>query len=116
MEKVVCALCRLEDNRRCIKKNAKVKINKPRICPFYKEDENKLNMMKEKESRAMPMTIKRPDHYWDGAKIKEERKKAREEEARRQSISSTSNDPKHPLTGDLSRFVKSTATENSEEE
>jgi len=108
MEKVVCALCRFENNRKCIKKNAKVKINKSRICQFYEEDENKLNVMKAKQDVARPMATRRPDYYWDAARMKEERRKAKEAEMRRQSA--VSGDPKHPLTGDLSRF-KSTATE-----
>jgi len=108
MEKVVCALCRLENNRKCIKKNAKVKINKPRICQFYEEDEDKLNAMKAKRGVARPMATKRPDYYWDAARMKEEKKKAKDAEMKRQSM--LSGDPKHPLTGDLSRF-KSTATE-----
>ncbi len=107
MEKVVCALCRLESNRRCIKKNAKVKINKPRICQFYKEDEDKLNAMKARQDVGRPTATRRPDYYWDAARMKEERRKAKEAEMRRQGVAS--GDPKHPLTGDLSRF-KSTAT------
>ena len=109
MEKVVCALCRFENNRKCIKKNAKVKINKSRICEFYKEDEDKLNAMKEKQARDKPRTLKRPKHYWDEAQIKKEKK----EEAKRQSV--MTNDPKHPLTGDLSRFIKSTAAEKKDD-
>jgi len=109
MGKVVCALCRLENNRRCIKKNAKVKINKPRICQFYEEDEDKLNAMKVRRDMARPMATKRPDYYWDAARMKEEKRKAKEMEIERQNP--ISSDPKHPLTGDLSRF-KSTATDD----
>jgi len=113
MEKVVCALCRLENNRRCIKKNAKVKINKQRVCKFYDEDEYKLNAMKAKQDVARPMATKRPDYYWDAARMKEEKRKAKEAATPRQSM--ISSDPKHPLTGDLSRF-KSTATKDDKED
>lgn len=111
MEKVVCALCRLENFRKCIKKNAKVKINKPRICKFYEEDEDKLNAMKVRRDTARPMATRRPDYYWDASRMKEEKRKAKEAEIRRQR--SISSDPKHPLTGDLSRF-KSTATKEED--
>jgi len=110
MEKVVCALCRFESNRRCIKKNCKVKINKKRICSMYEEDENKLEQMKKKQSNVS--SVMRPSWFWDKKEyVKEKKRVAAEEQIRR---SHSTNDPKHPLTGDLSRFVKSTATDKKE--
>jgi len=111
MEKVVCALCRFENDRRCIKKNCKVKINKKRICTMYEEDSNKLEEMK-KSQKSIPSTI-RPSWFWDRKEyVKEKRRRAAEEQARRTPNTS---DPKHPLTGDLSRFVKSTAVDKKDE-
>jgi len=110
MEKVVCALCRFENNRRCMKKNCKVKINKKRICSMYEEDKNKLEAMKEKQTTIS--STMRPSWFWDKKEyVKEKKKIAAEEQARR---TPNTNDPKHPLTGDLSRFIKSTATSKKE--
>ena len=110
MEKVVCALCRFENNRRCVKKNCKVKINKKRICSMYEEDDNKLREMKESKT-SIPSTT-RPSWFWDRKEyVKEKRRIAAEELAKRTPNTS---DPKHPLTGDLSRFVKSTAVDEKD--
>ena len=110
MKKVVCALCRFENNRRCVKKNCKVKINKRRICSMYEEDDNTLRKMKESKT-SIPYTI-RPSWFWDRKEyVKEKRRIKAEELAKR---TPNTNDPKHPLTGDLSRFVKSTAVDEKD--
>jgi len=98
MERVTCALCKLESNKRCVKKNATVKLNKRRNCSFYEEDENKLNFVERKQG-----WFQLREGY-----IKEKKRKAAEKAAKKM------NDPKHPLTGDLSRFIKSTVSEKGD--
>jgi len=108
MEKVVCALCRFENNRRCVRKNCKVKINKKRICSMYEEDIGKLEVMEERKT-DIPSTM-RPSWFWDRKEyVKEKKRLAAEEQSRK---TPNTNDSKHPLTGDLSRFVKSTAVKD----
>ena len=110
MERVACALCRFENDRKCIKKNCKVKINKRRICSMYKEDEDKLEEMKKR--RTSVSSVMRPSWFWDRKEyVKEKRKIAAEGQTRR---TPNTNDPKHPLTGDLSRFIKSTVSKGED--
>ena len=105
MSKVLCALCIYESKKRCVRKNNKVKLNKKRTCAMYKEDDIKLEAMaKKEENKKHIKTITRPDWYWNR---KEEIRKVRNE-ARAKAASGqmpVSGDPKHPLTGDLSRFT-----------
>lgn len=128
---VRCALCRFENERRCIKKNNKVKVNKPRHCVFYVESKDKLELMLERKKwTSKPEVTMRPDHVWDGATVREwdgtkyvKVKDAAKLSALKASMGITdtgpapnevrqeshfSGDSKHPLTGDLSRFFKST--------
>lgn len=98
MEKVTCATCKFESNKKCAKKNATVKLNKRRGCSFYQEDGDKLNFAEKK----LEWFHFREKH------IKKEKIKVAEEIAKRMA------DPKHPLTGDLSRFIKSTVSEEKE--
>jgi len=98
MGRVTCAFCKSENNKRCIKKNAVVKLNKRRDCSFYEEDEDKLTFVERKQG-----WFQLREGY-----IKEKKRKAAEEAAKRMA------DPKHPLTGDLSRFVKSTVSKEKD--
>lgn len=123
---VVCALCRNEFNRRCVRKNNKVKINKPRHCDLYEESTDKRDLMEAKRANK-PQSILRPDWYWDRKEyMKELRKEAREQVLKEMSKNShvtvhapakptvsnpNSGDPRYPLTGDLSRFISSASEE-----
>jgi hypothetical protein len=111
MDKVTCTTCKFENNKRCIKKNVKVKLNKKRICNIYEQDDEKTKLMAEKIlSTPKPVVTMRPDWYWDRKKyIKEVSQELKKEQIKKQRSIFTS-DPKHPLTGNLSKFVKSTAS------
>lgn len=123
---VRCALCRFENERRCVRKNSKVKVNKPRHCELYEESREKLDYMRRRmQHRPSPEAVARKEYIWDGVKFKEwdgtkyvsvkdsktisklraEMGGGTPERAER----AHSGDSKHPLTGDLSRFFKSTA-------
>lgn len=109
---VMCSMCEFEIEKKCTKKkNIGVHINKKRSCGDYSEDTGKVDAMVSKRlSSQKPVVTFRPDWYWDKKgfikKLKEEEKRIEE------SIPSIfTGDPAHPLTGDLSRFVKSTVGE-----
>lgn len=105
--KVTCATCKFEQNNRCLKKKATVKTNKKRRCDLYKQDNERLIKLAENEiNNPKPETMIRPDWYWDKKRAKEMRRQVK---TRQNTV--ISNDPKHPLTGDLSRFIKSTAVD-----
>lgn len=125
---VRCALCLFEHNRRCVKKKNKVKINKPRHCIFYVESKDKLELLAAKQKQfGTPKVTVRPDSVWDGKYVREwdgtryvkvkDKERINELKASLDTEKSTattlvqsyaSSNPKHPLTGDLSRFFKST--------
>jgi hypothetical protein len=116
---VRCNLCSFEVDRRCIEKNSEVKVNKPRHCKLYKEDENKVIFMEDKRERGLTPIITRPDtidgenctYFWDGKKYKKIKTKAVDNQTYVPDAVFSTVDNKYPLTGDLSRFFKSTASE-----
>jgi len=88
MAKVRCRYCEYEDAGKCIKKKSTVKLNKRRNCVFYKGNEQKIAESKiivEKADTAVKST--------DLNKIN-------------MSQFGTTANVQHPLTGDLSKFVK----------
>lgn len=100
MDKVICAICHFEVNKKCIKKNSTVRLNKKRICGMYEEDEAKLKFINSRKTEIS--TSKRPSWFWDKKEyVKEKKKRAAEEHI-------FSGNSEHPLTGNLDRF-KSTA-------
>lgn len=116
MNKVLCSFCKFEVNRRCIKKNSKVNLKKKRVCNFYEDDDDKLQELAQRRLNSKKPTVTlRPDWYWDRKKFV---KKIKKEEAKRveQQPSIFTGDSNHPLTGDLSRFFKSTVGEEKSNE
>jgi len=106
-DKITCSTCEYEKGSRCVKKNVKIKVNKKRRCNLYKQDNEKLMTLAEKALSVLkPESTMRPDWYWDKKRAKEIRRQIK---TRQNAV--ISNDPKHPLTGDLSRFIKSTAVD-----
>lgn len=107
MGKIQCKFCKFESNTRCVVKKTSVKINKHRICEAYKVDVARVEDAAADGIRTpkIPKTF-RPDWFWDKKKRRAARDAALHKELEmRQPIRSTDN--KHPLTGDLSRFVSS---------
>lgn len=113
MEKVLCAFCKFEVNKRCIKKNSKISLKKKRVCKLYEDDDDKLREMAQRKLNTnKPIVNLRPDWYWDRKNFI---KKLKAEEAERvaKQPSIFTGDSKHPLTGDLSKFCKSTVSESN---
>ena len=113
MNKVLCGFCKFEDNRRCSKKKSKVNVRKKRVCDLYEDDDIKLRQMAERRLNSNKPTVQfRPDWYWDRKKFIKKIKQEEEYQKTQQMPSIFTGDPKHPITGDLSRFFKSTVGES----
>jgi hypothetical protein len=114
MDKVMCLFCKFEIDKRCNKKNSKVNLKKKRICKLYEDDDDKLREMAQRKLNSKkPQVTFRPDWYWDRKNFIKKLKKEEAERAAQQPSVFTGN-PEHPLTGDLSRFFKSTVEEKNE--
>jgi hypothetical protein len=98
METVQCKFCVFVNQNRCTKKKAKVKPNKKRTCKIYKANEMAVRASEEKAANKPKVMTQSP---W----MKAGQSKAGGSERL------LTGDPKHPLTGDLSRFVKSTVSD-----
>ena len=123
MAKVKCSVCANEEASFCKIKKVKVHINKKRLCKAYVYDENKLKKKQDIKTIRIP--------YSEQEEFRKEAKKKRKELRallKQQKINKfaekefikTSNErlnTKHPLTGDLSRFVSSStkSVEKTEE-
>lgn len=134
--KISCLLCMYQANKRCIKKNSKINLNKPRNCSSYVESKDKLEMYLDKKMKYLyPKSDGMEKHVWDGKNIREwdgtrynkvtdkdkiNRLKAELGLAPSQSMiappSNFSGDIKHPLTGDLSRFSSTAEPEIVDDE
>ena len=125
MAKVKCRVCANEKSGLCIIKKIGVATNKPRICEAYTYDENKLKTKQE----VPTIKIGYKDHQEAKRRLKEELKALKKsmEAGPSQGTAKdlglitpnepkiiTADDPefyiprtdtKHPLTGDLSRFL-----------
>lgn len=88
MAKVRCKYCKYEDGGKCIKKKATVKLNKRRNCVFYKGDEQKIAESKIVAEKAATVI-----------------KSTGLDKVNTAQFGTTAN-LQHPLTGDLSKFVK----------
>jgi hypothetical protein len=109
---VMCAMCQFEVAKICSKNKIGVSIKKKRSCAFYQEDESKVSVMVARRLTApKPEVSFRPDWYWDRAERRRLMKEAQRQEEEKKANSVFTGDPAHPLTGDLSRFVKSTVGE-----
>jgi len=119
MAKIQCKFCKLEYNGKCVKKKTSVKVNKKRDCQYYDVDVKRVTDFAERklEQKDIPVTF-RPDWWWD----KEKRRQARKAAAAKavEKYKATTADQmnvnpgsasKHPLTGDLSKFIGTTADE-----
>ena len=110
--KVRCKFCKFEQQRKCMQKNVTMKVNKKRMCSTYQADEEKI---KDWLSRRETLpTEQMPKWAWSKKARRAERERLIREEMMKNigttagddiSISSGPADPKHPMTGDLSRFV-----------
>jgi len=116
--KVRCKFCQFEKESKCSKKKGHtVKLNKKRSCVDYRGDEDKIS---EWARRREPIEATQlPKWAWSRKQRRAERDRLINEEVMKNIGTTADNgvqisgpsDPKHPMTGDLSRFVESTAEE-----
>lgn len=108
--KITCGTCKNEKNNYCNKKKVGVKLNKRRNCDKYELQPDKV------KARQILKTTRLP--YAEKEALRQEYKeqlkqlKARMKEQRTGVTPSYSGDPKHPLTGDLSRFTSTAGEKN----
>jgi len=96
-EKITCATCANEENKKCLIKKCSIALNKRRRCDYFKLEPTKI---KEKQIlKTVRMSYKEKEAL--RKEYKEQLKQFRQA-AKEHNYSS---DPKHPLTGDLSRFT-----------
>ncbi len=107
MAKVRCRFCEFEVNKKCIKKkNSTVAINKRRSCGLYEGDEDKIVAWADRRQHIK--TVERPGWFWSKAQRKKEREKTIQQEMEKYKTTIDADsvkDPKHPTTGNLSRFL-----------
>ena len=96
-EKVTCATCANEDNRKCLIKKSTVALNKRRRCDFYKIEATKV------KERQILKTV--PMGYQEKEALRKEYKEQLRRFKENQKAQKMGRDPKYPLTGDLSRFT-----------
>jgi hypothetical protein len=113
MAKVKCSVCANEEASFCKIKKVKISLNKKRLCEAYIYDESKLKKKQDIKITRIPFSEQEEFR-------KEAKKKRKELRAllKQQKINKTADEEfikvsnerlntKHPLTGDLSRFVSS---------
>lgn len=116
--KVQCYLCSFESDGKCIKKKTKINLKKKRVCNLHELDDVKLDTAADKileKKGKYPSAVFRPDEYWNRDLRRKIRKEA-ETKFVEERVKQQKNDQllsSHPLTGDLSRFYKSTVSEGS---
>lgn len=113
MAKVKCSVCANEEASFCKIKKVKISLNKKRLCKAYIYDESKLKKKQDIEITRIP--------FGEQEEFRKEAKKKRKELRallKQQKINKIADEEfikvsnerlntKHPLTGDLSRFVSS---------
>ena len=105
MEKITCATCVNEENRRCLVKSATIALNKRRHCDKYELEATKV------KAKQVIKTVRMG--YREKEALRREYKKQLKDfkAAARQAQNPASS--KHPLTGDLSRFTSTAGGDRS---
>lgn len=96
MEKITCATCANEENKRCIVKKSRVALNKRRNCDKYVLEATKV------KAKQILKTV-RMSHVEKEALRNEYKQQLKQFRADAKSGGFQQNS-KHPMTGDLSRF------------
>ena len=123
MAKVKCSVCANEESSFCKIKKVKISLNKKRLCNAYIYDESKLKKKQDVEIIRIPFSEQEESRKEAKKKRKELRallKQQKINQSAEKEFINASNErlnTKHPLTGDLSRFVSSStkSVEKTEE-
>ena len=111
MAKVKCSVCANEEASFCKIKKAKVHINKKRLCKVYVYDAGKLK--KKRDVKTIKISFSEQEEFRKESKKKrkelrvllKQQKVNKLEEEKSIKASNERLNIKHPLTGDLSRFI-----------
>ena len=101
-EKVVCVNCAHEENRKCTIKKSTVALNKRRRCDKFELEPTKVKA--KQVLKTVRMTYKDKEALRKEYKEQLKAYKQAIKEAKKGQVPN-SGSAKHPLTGDLSRFV-----------
>jgi hypothetical protein len=102
-EKVTCAICKNEVNKKCtVKKNSAVALNKRRRCDLFELEPGKVKT--KQILKTVRMTYEEKEALRKEYKEQLKLYKQAVKEAKQGKVPH-SGSSKHPLTGDLSRFV-----------
>lgn len=105
MSKITCATCMNEDGGLCsVKRYNRVAVNKRRNCDKYVLDTSKVKEKHVLKTTRLSYAEKEALRKYYKDQLKQYKKQMKQQKL-------VSSDPKHPLTGDLSRF-RSTAKED----
>jgi len=122
MVKVNCKFCKFEEESKCKKKGCSVKLNKRRSCEVYVEDEDKvLVYIQKKRFTSKPEVIEVDSRVFHDRNFRRRYNRMVEQEISQYETtanngnrivetphtSATNLGSKHPMTGDLSRFISS---------
>lgn len=111
-----CKFCKFEKEAKCSKKkNATIKLNKRRACNLFVVDEDKAADFLERRERNKIDITDMPSWYWIRDLRRAKRIEAKAEEPSQFTTTAIPTDNKHPLTGDLSRFLSTTAAKEKDE-
>lgn len=121
MAKVKCRVCANEDKGVCKIKKIGIKLNKDRLCNAYIYDEKKMKAKQTIPSIYVSYSDREEARKKGKLERAEVRKMAQEKPADKAArnlglIPQRTVDQKHPLTGDLSRFVSSATKDTANKE
>jgi len=121
MAKVKCRVCANENKGICTIKKIGIKLNKDRLCEAYVYDEKKMKAKQTIPSIYISYSDREEARKKGKLERAEIRKMAKEQPADKVAknlglIPQRTVDPKHPLTGDLSRFVSSATKDTTNKE
>jgi predicted DNA-binding protein (UPF0251 family) len=104
-QRVVCATCVNEDNRKCTIKKSTVSLNKRRRCDKYALEPTKV------KERQILKTVKMG--YKEKEALRREYKEQLKEFKAAARQGTEPRNMKNPLTGDLSRFISTAGKDRS---
>ena len=121
MAKVKCRVCANEEKGVCKIKKIGIKLNKDRLCNAYIYDEKKMKAKQTIPSIYVSYADREEARKKGKLERAEVRKMAQEKPADKAArnlglIPQRTVDQKHPLTGDLSRFVSSATKDTANKE
>ena len=103
--KVTCATCANEEGKKCLIKKSSVSLNKGRRCDKYILEPSKV------KAKQIIKSVKMG--YKEKEVLRREYKEQLKQFKAQAKQHGLSNSPKHPLTGDLSRFTSTAGGDRS---